>query len=300
MALVGVVGHNHGLSESPVDTIGVLSKKLVQFEKTFNHRSVDKATALNFAAQLSSLSDRIMNSYSQEQPDDFIDLTETLGLQDPVETDGNYHGFIACGVSKEAQVQSPRCSRRPPSRSASSSNRAGSRANKGIDISEIGALGYECAMKKQQKLQSEASEILSKVKKSPSTFQCGMGYTDGTPAEKRFSDNVKDIVHENLPELRIKKNIFHYMAFATLDRFYCKCCLTCPNKPEMLYKWVEARSSGISLSRPLSPRPIVSPRPMVCGIYMYTRPIYKTEISLIILISLYSGTSILWTPLGTI
>ncbi len=257
MALVGVVCHNHGLSESPVD-IGVLSKKLVQFEKTFNHRSVDKGTALNFAAQLSSLSDRIRNSYPQEQPvENFIDLTETLGLQDPVETDGNYHGFIACGVSKEPQVQSPRCSRRPPS---ASSNRVtnGSRA-KGIDISEISALGYECAMEKQQKLQSEANEILSKVKKSPSTFQCGMGYT-GTPEEKRFSDNVKDIVHENLPELKIKKNIFHYMAFVTLDRFYCKCCLKCPNKPEMLYKWVEGRSTR----SPGSHSRLLSPRPMVC------------------------------------
>ena len=77
-----------------------------------------------------------------------------------------------------------------------------------------------------RKRRREAEEIVKKLK--PRSFGCGVSYT-GDANDKRHTDNVKDAIKRELPPLKTNKHIFHYMAWATIERLNCDYCRKCPN-----------------------------------------------------------------------
>ena len=90
-----------------------------------------------------------------------------------------------------------------------------------------------------ERRRSEATEILKSSKKTPYQPSCGVSYKGG-PEDKEFSDNVKRRIKSTIPDLRTNKDLFRYMSFASLDRFYCCHCSLCPNEGSKLDQWIKS------------------------------------------------------------
>ena len=78
-----------------------------------------------------------------------------------------------------------------------------------------------------RKRRREAEEMVKKLPK-PQTYSCGLSYTTGDKKEKKFSDGIKEDLKHQLPALKVNRDIFHYMAWATTQRLECDHCRKCP------------------------------------------------------------------------
>lgn len=225
-----------------VEELQLLSGRLSDFQKLFKAKNVDRTVALRFADQLLLLSNHIRSSYSTA-----TNINGTGAPESPI---------------LQADVYSPRKSTRGTTKIKTPNSTP----------------KYRDACKyaeKRQKLENEGNEIVSKSTKSPSASQCGVGYP-GTFEEKQFTDTVKLIIQKHVPALRIKKNMFHYMAFATLDRFYCTCSLDCSNTPASLNKWITENQKTISVPSAVVSSTSGQPMPsMVCVDFIFSVRFYN-------------------------
>lgn len=79
-----------------------------------------------------------------------------------------------------------------------------------------------------RKRRREAENLVKKLDK-PKTFTCGVSYP-GDQKERDFSEGAKNNIKANLPALKNHRHLFHYMAWATMERLECEHCRKCTNE----------------------------------------------------------------------
>ena len=91
----------------------------------------------------------------------------------------------------------------------------------------------------KQKRMRETEDVKKSCKpKVKKPGLCGISYQGQDHDDRAYSDDIKKLLKRKLPEFKNQKQLFLYMAFATLDRFYCPNCRRCNNEFSKLKEWV--------------------------------------------------------------
>ena len=85
------------------------------------------------------------------------------------------------------------------------------------------------ALDEPAKKRRREAENLVKQLDRPKTYNCGISY-QGDQKERDFSEGAKANIKANLPALRNHRHLFHYMAWATMERLECEHCRKCTNE----------------------------------------------------------------------
>ena len=85
-------------------------------------------------------------------------------------------------------------------------------------------INYDKAYNKRIELEVESVKGNNKVV----ARTCGVAY-NGNDEEKKFSDDMKNIIKSHCAALRTNKDLFRYMSYVTTHRLKCGYCMECKN-----------------------------------------------------------------------